>query len=121
LDATSAACPFCGQVVEVIDPKGFDLETAAKMRCDCHEAMRWKALRKFQSDVDALTGDESKKIGFREKLDESVHKLIMDAAASIYDGVMMRAVIKISPADQITVEEKKDVLTATRREVREMS
>ena len=122
---TGAVCRFCGQTVMImtsgLPPEGEALEEAAIKACGCPEACGWKAMQRFAENLHEIVGPGSRKSGFRGEVHEDAIKLIMEAANCIYKGYAMRVTITLSPADRVTIEEKKDVLTATRREVREMS
>lgn len=121
---TSEACPFCGQMVVITLsalPAGLDMEAAAKQSCKCSGAVRWRSLERFAESMEDIVGKESVKNGFKSPAGDAVCKMIKEAASNVYDGKIIAATIQITPADRVTIHEKKDVLRLTRREVRERS
>ena len=124
MPGTSAVCKFCGQANLITTsgepPEGKLLELAAIKACQCRGADKWRAMERFIESLDGIVGPGSKKNGFRGEVDKEAIKLIMEAASCIHEGNAAKVIIVLSPADRVTVEEKKDILTATRREVREM-
>lgn len=124
MERQNAICPYCGQtllITSIMGDETRDEQEAAIGACDCDEAIRWRALKRFEENAGRIMGPDAEKNGFCGPLSDAIREEIVRAAGIVYNAEAVSITIQITDTERAQVKAVKGSIRLIRREVRERS